>query len=51
MNYRLITADVLDGLAMLPDGSAQVCVTSPPYWGLRDYGVVGQLDFVFYHDG
>ena len=38
MNYRLITADVLDGLAMLPDGAVQCVVTSPPYWGLRDYG-------------
>lgn len=25
------------------DGSLQTCVTSPPYWGLRDYGVAGQL--------
>ena len=25
------------------DGSVQCCVTSPPYWGLRDYGVSGQL--------
>lgn len=23
----------------------QMCVTSPPYWGLRDYGVAGQLGF------
>ena len=30
-------------LATIPDGSVQCCVTSPPYWGLRDYGVVGQL--------
>jgi len=43
MNYRLITADVLDGLAQLPDESVQCVVTSPPYWGLRDYGVVGQI--------
>lgn len=27
----------------LPDQSAHCCVTSPPYWGLRDYGVEGQL--------
>jgi DNA modification methylase len=26
-------------LSSLPAGSAQACVTSPPYWGLRDYGV------------
>lgn len=31
------------GLATLPDDSVQCCVTSPPYWGLRDYGVDGQL--------
>jgi len=35
---RVIAADVLDGLRQLPDGSARCCVTSPPYWGLRDYG-------------
>ncbi|MCI0673178.1 MAG: site-specific DNA-methyltransferase, partial [Myxococcaceae bacterium] len=27
----------------LDDGIAQCCVTSPPYWGLRDYGVEGQI--------
>lgn len=27
----------------LPDRSVECCVTSPPYWGLRDYGVEGQL--------
>ena len=27
----------------LKDESIQCCVTSPPYWGLRDYGVEGQL--------
>ena len=30
--------DVLDILPTLPDGCIQTCVTSPPYWGLRDYG-------------
>lgn len=30
-------------LAALPDQSVQTCVTSPPYWGLRDYGVDGQI--------
>jgi len=39
----LYVADVLDGLAELPDGSVHCCVTSPPYWGLRDYGTDGQL--------
>lgn len=32
---------VLDELAAMPAGCAQTCVTSPPYWGLRDYGVPG----------
>lgn len=40
---RIIVADALDGLAQLPDGSVRCCVTSPPYWGLRDYGITGQL--------
>lgn len=40
---RIIVADVLDGLAQLKDGSAHCCVTSPPYWGLRDYGEAGQI--------
>lgn len=43
MSVRIITADVLDGLRSLPDESVQCCVTSPPYWGLRDYGVAGQI--------
>ena len=30
-------------LKTLPDESVHMCVTSPPYWGLRDYGVEGQL--------
>jgi len=39
----LYVADVLDGLAELPDAAVHCCVTSPPYWGLRDYGEPGQL--------
>lgn len=35
--------DCLDLLRQLPDGCIQCCVTSPPYWGLRDYGVDGQV--------
>ena len=41
--FRIINADVLAGLRTLPDASVHCCVTSPPYWGLRDYGVAGQL--------
>lgn len=35
--------DVLDVLPTLPEQSVQTCVTSPPYWGLRDYGEDGQI--------
>ena len=38
MGIRTITADVFEGLAQLPDESVSCVVTSPPYWGLRDYG-------------
>lgn len=43
MSVRIIQADVLDGLARVATGSVQTVVTSPPYWGLRDYGVEGQI--------
>ena len=39
----LIIGDARDVLSTLEAESAQMCVTSPPYWGLRDYGVTGQL--------
>lgn len=39
----LLIGDVLERLRMLPDNSVDCIVTSPPYWGLRDYGVPGQL--------
>src|SRR5574337_1038889 len=35
--------DCRELLAQLPDGCIQTCITSPPYWGLRDYGVDGQI--------
>lgn len=42
-NWRVLIGDVRDGLRTLADNSVHCCVTSPPYWGLRDYGVDGQL--------
>jgi DNA modification methylase len=39
----IIRGDALTELLKLPDESINCCVTSPPYWGLRDYGVSGQL--------
>jgi DNA modification methylase len=41
--HRIIEGDVLDGLRTLPDNSVQCCITSPPYYGLRNYGVDGQI--------
>lgn len=35
--------DVFAQLALIPSGSVDCVVTSPPYWGLRDYGVAGQI--------
>jgi DNA modification methylase len=35
--------DALAVLRSLPDELARCCVTSPPYWGLRDYGAEGQI--------
>jgi len=42
-NWKLLIGDCRDRLADLPEGSVQTCITSPPYWGLRDYGVDGQV--------
>ena len=40
---KIYNMDCLKGLKQLPDNSINCCVTSPPYWGLRDYGVEGQI--------
>lgn len=40
---RVINGDALTELRKLPDESVDMCVTSPPYFGLRDYGVGGQI--------
>jgi len=39
----IIKGDALVCLRELESGSVQACVTSPPYWGLRDYGADGQI--------
>ena len=39
----ILTGDWIEQLKTLESESVQCCVTSPPYWGLRDYGVKGQL--------
>lgn len=43
MSLRIIIADCREALRSLPDASVHCCVTSPPYFGLRDYGVAGQI--------
>jgi DNA modification methylase len=42
-SQRIIPGDCIAGLRTLPDASVHCCVTSPPYWGLRDYGHDGQI--------
>lgn len=39
----IIEGDALHALRLLPSNSIQCVVTSPPYWGLRDYGIDGQI--------
>lgn len=39
----ILVGDCLRTLQTLPDASVHCCVTSPPYWGLRDYGHDGQI--------
>lgn len=41
--WNLLHGDVIEVLRKLPADSVNCCVSSPPYWGLRDYGVSGQI--------
>lgn len=41
--WSILGGDCRALLASLPERSIDVCVTSPPYWGLRDYGVDAQI--------
>ena len=43
MTVRILRGDCIDMLRTLPEVSVHCCVTSPPYFGLRDYGVDGQI--------
>jgi DNA modification methylase len=40
---KILNIDCKEGLLLLPDKSINCCVTSPPYYGLRDYGSLGQI--------
>jgi len=41
-HHKFYCGDVLQVLRNLPGESVHCCITSPPYWGLRDYGISGQ---------
>lgn len=43
MTITIVVGDVREKLCELPTDSVHCVVTSPPYWGLRDYGVDGQI--------
>ena len=43
MENTIFNEDCRIGLRKLPDNSVDCCITSPPYFGLRDYGVGGQI--------
>ncbi len=40
---EILEGDAQGVLQTLPDNAFQCCITSPPYWGLRDYGIAGQI--------
>ncbi len=41
--HKVLLADVYAGLSYLEDNSIDIAVTSPPYWGQRDYEFEGQI--------
>jgi DNA modification methylase len=43
LEAKVLVGDAREKLATLPERSVQTVVTSPPYWGLRDYGHDGQI--------
>lgn len=43
MSVQIIAGDCLEAMRGMADQSAHCCITSPPYFGLRDYGVDGQI--------
>ena len=40
---KILCGDAAEVLKSLPQGSANMCVTSPPYFGLRNYGEANQI--------
>lgn len=44
---EIIVGNALTALKDYPDDTFRCCVTSPPYWGLRDYGIPNQVGAEF----
>ncbi len=42
-HIEVLVGDCIESMRSLPDQSVHTCVTSPPYWGLRDYGKDEQI--------
>ena len=51
MTVTILKGDCREVLRTMPDESVHCVVTSPPYWGLRDYGVAGQIGLEDTPDG
>ena len=43
MTFKLLCGDAIEQLCTLPNNSVNTCITSPSYYGLRDYGNSGQI--------
>jgi DNA modification methylase len=43
MSSALVLADACEALALMPDATFRTCITSPPYWSLRDYKINAQI--------
>ena len=41
--WEIKQGNAIEALKAMPEQSVHCCVTSPPYFGLRDYGVEGQI--------
>ena len=50
MSVRILHGDSRNLLDTLDAGSVHCCATSPPYFGLRDYGVAGQIGLEASHE-
>lgn len=43
LKNKIVCGDALEVLKQIPSDFVDTIITSPPYWGLRDYGVKGQI--------